>query len=84
MVYSKTSNEHGAYRLEFPAGAKFHDVFHVSKLKKFIGEPDVQRNPLPHEFINQQPILKPVAVLDKRTMLIKGHTIPQLLIQWEG
>lgn len=36
-----------SYRLQLPAKAKIHDVFHVSLLKKFEGEPPIDTVQLP-------------------------------------
>lgn len=35
------------------------------------------------DFIDQHPLLKPVQVLDTRTILLQGQPRPQALIQWE-
>lgn len=36
-----------AYRLRLPPTARLHDVFHISRLKKFVGDPTLEVNPLP-------------------------------------
>lgn len=71
-----------AYRLNLPTTAKLHNVFHISKLKKFIGDPAVEVNPLPSDFMNQNPILQPSAILNRREILRKGKVISQVLVQW--
>lgn len=40
-----------AYRLQFPVGTKIHDVFHVSQLKKKIGDQETIVDWL--EFLNE-------------------------------
>lgn len=72
-----------AYRLVLPAPAQIHDVFHISKLKKCIGDPTVQHLPLPVNFQDQQPIFHPLAILCTRIILVQDKPIIQYLIQWE-
>jgi len=69
-----------AYRLQLPANAKIHDVFHVSLLKKFIGvPPTVTPVPLP-PIVRGRVIPTPTKVL--RTRLNRGTW--ELLVQWQG
>lgn len=73
-----------AYRLKLPVSAKLHNVFHVSRLKKFKGSPDQVVNPLPEAFINQQPLLQPKTILKYRDVLQGSKTLSQALVHWEG
>ena len=68
-----------AVRLDLPAGARIHDVFHVGVLKKFHGPPPTAPPPLPalhHGAVTTEPAR---AV---RTRLARG--VRQVLIQWKG
>lgn len=73
-----------AYRLNLPATAKLHNVFHVSRLKKFVGDPGPIQTPLPAEFLNQQPILEPHCILNRRNVLKRGRVFSEILVQWTG
>jgi hypothetical protein len=68
-----------AYRLQLPAGAKLHDVFHVSMLKRYRGDPSAAPVPLP-------PIRHGRACLEPETVF-KSHLARgrhELLVQWKG
>jgi hypothetical protein len=72
-----------AYRLDFPDVAKVHNVFHVSLLKKCVGDPKAVVASLPSEFFGAHPILLPDRILDSRTILQNGRSIQQVLVQWQ-
>lgn len=70
-----------AYRLELPAGARIHNVFHVSQLKKAnFPPPNIQ--PLP-DSLNEDLVLvvEPEEVLNTRKLL-NGQQ--EVLIKWQG
>ncbi|KAF2286993.1 hypothetical protein GH714_036788 [Hevea brasiliensis] len=73
-----------AYCLQLPSTAKIHPVFHVSQLKKVVGNHDVIPS-LPTEMAIEEllPIL-PEAIIARWTVEKDGNSIPQLLIQWQG
>uniref|UniRef100_A0A453JK53 Tf2-1-like SH3-like domain-containing protein n=1 Tax=Aegilops tauschii subsp. strangulata TaxID=200361 RepID=A0A453JK53_AEGTS len=63
-----------AYKLQFPADVKIHPVFHVSQLKKHIGDKSI---PSPHlPMVNADGTIKtgPAAVLQVRQ--IPKHNAP--------
>jgi hypothetical protein len=64
-------------RLQLPAGARLHDVFHIGVLKKFIGQPPASPPTLP-------PTLHG-AVVPEPTKIIRGRLargVRQVLVQW--
>lgn len=66
-----------AYRLELPASARIHDVFHVGLLKTFHGAPPSEPPPLPL-LQHGRVVVAPEAVLKGR--LARGRRV--VLVRW--
>ncbi|XP_019163484.1 PREDICTED: uncharacterized protein LOC109159828 [Ipomoea nil] len=71
-----------AYKLQLPAGAQLHPVFHVSQLKKRVGEGTVVQLDPPVLDKDGQLLTEPVAVLGKRLVERNNQAVTQLLVQW--
>lgn len=72
-----------AYKLKLPDQSKIHPVFHVSLLKKAVGDFDVQGD-LPKELeLAAEDDHYPERVLGSRVTVREGVTVPQSLIQWK-
>jgi len=56
-------------------------VFHVSQLKKHVGNQVVQRS-LP--ILHQGPSLQPRAILERRMTRRNNQAATQVLIHWDG
>ncbi|GAU37038.1 hypothetical protein TSUD_207440 [Trifolium subterraneum] len=71
-----------AYKLKLPAQSKIHPIFHVSLLKKAIGEYQVQGD-LPKELeITEGEDIYPTKILGSRFIMQNGIATPQSLVQW--
>ena len=72
-----------AYQLELPPEAKIHLIFHVSQLKKHVGDHFTQSH-LP--MIDDEGLIakEPVAVLDRRLVNRRGRAVTEVLIQWSN
>lgn len=71
-----------AYKLALPASSKIHPVFHVSLLKKKLGQHVVPQSILPN--VTEAGALEPVpiAILDRRLVKYKGRPAAEVLVQW--
>lgn len=66
-----------AYKLTLPEGSQLHPVFHVSLLKKFVGDLPSTQVPLVDDGLL---VLTPQAILQFRTLRCHEVSIPQALV----
>lgn len=71
-----------AYILKLPATSKIHPVFHVSQLKKKIGEKVVSVKDRPFCSDDGQILAEPIVILDKKVIKRGNNAITQVLVQW--
>jgi len=73
-----------AYKLELPASSRVHPVFHVSCLKKVLGENLPFQTILPKLDEEGKIILDPEAVIETRTRQLRNRSISEYLIKWKN
>ena len=73
-----------AYRLILPSTSRIHPVFHVSQLKKAIGELPAEKELPPEWEFDVVPRVEPEAVLSAREVSKNGKRIEEWLIRWKG
>ncbi|XP_077223447.1 uncharacterized protein LOC143857059 [Tasmannia lanceolata] len=71
-----------AYKLQLPSHSKIHSVFHVSLLKRKIGDSVVPIVNLPEVGSEGQLLIEPVAILDRRIVRKGNVAVTQVLVQW--
>eukprot|EP00253_Pinus_taeda_P007842 PITA_07842 len=72
-----------AYKLALPPTAKIHPVFHVSCLKKVIGNKCRIHTSLPELDEEGSIWLQPEQVLDTRIKQLRGRMIKEVLVKWK-
>ncbi|XP_059068313.1 uncharacterized protein LOC131858861 [Cryptomeria japonica] len=73
-----------AYEIELQKNSKIHNVFHVSRLKKVLGQqvnPCIELPPLDDE---GKLMLEPEVILDKRERSLRNRTILEYLVKWKN
>ena len=72
-----------AYEVELPAASKIHNIFHVSSLKKVVGQQVTIQTELPELDEEGKLILEPEAILEIRTKKLRSRDITEYLIKWK-
>jgi len=73
-----------AYKLELPAASPVHPVFHVSCLKKVIGDKLPIQTILLELDEEGKIILEPEAVTETRTRQLRNQSISEYLVKWKN
>ncbi|XP_019234655.1 PREDICTED: uncharacterized protein LOC109215091 [Nicotiana attenuata] len=70
------------YKLKLPSSSRIHPVFHVSQLKKTIGNQNfaAQNPPLCNQ--EGQMLAEPIAILDRKMVKKGNRASTQVLVQW--
>ena len=71
-----------AYKLQLSPGARVHPVFHVSLLKKKIGDTQTPGPVLPELDSSDQCLLQPERVMKRRVTMIDSQPVIQYLVKW--
>ena len=73
-----------AYKLELPDSSRVHPIFHVSCLKKVIGDKLLVQTILLELDEEGKIILEPEAVKETRTRQLRNRSIYEYLINWKN
>ena len=73
-----------AYKLELPASSRVHPIFHVSCLKKVIGENLLVQAIFPELDEEGKIILEHDSVMKTRTRQLRNRSISEYLIMWKN
>ena len=71
-----------AYKLKLPKGSRIHPVFHVSLLKRQVGETKAT-NTLPPLTNDGEIIMEPEAILDTRWVNKGSSFVEEIFVQWK-
>jgi hypothetical protein len=72
-----------AYELELPLGSRIHNVFHVSCLKRAIGQHITPLEVLPPLDEEGQLVLMPEEILEVWEKKLRRRSIKEYLVKWK-
>ena len=72
-----------AYKLQLPEETQIYPVFHVSLLKKIVGEQQVSSQQ-PSKVQEAHGTPKPAAIVDRRVIYCHSAPIVQVLVRWSN
>lgn len=72
-----------AYKLQLPVGARIHHAFHVSLLKKYVGDATETRIDFPPVSDDGEIILEPKTLIDHRWVKQGGKFLAKSLVKWK-
>lgn len=73
-----------AYQLALPPGTRIHHTFHVSQLKKKIGNKHVVQTVLPEVLDSHDPAATPTLVLGRKLIKKGNRPATMVLVQWSN
>ncbi|XP_057861872.1 uncharacterized protein LOC131070380 [Cryptomeria japonica] len=72
-----------AYEIELPSERKIHNVFHISCLKKAIGQGTTTSSMLPPLDEEGKLVMVPVEILDKHERKLRNRVIIKYFVRWK-
>jgi hypothetical protein len=72
-----------AYKLKLPEGSRVHPIFHVSLLKKAVGNYEEEQD-LPALLDEPIEVFEPETILATRLVKQQDEEVKQVLVQWKG
>ena len=73
-----------AYELKLPDKSRIHNVFHVSNLKRQLGQHQTTQTTLPALDEAGKLILEPEAIINIRERILHTRMIKEYLIKWKN
>ena len=73
-----------AYELELHQGSKIHNIFHVSCLKKALGQQVIVTEELPPTDDEGHLVLQPEAIIDTKERQLQSRMVLEFLVRWKN
>ena len=73
-----------AYELELPTGSRIHNIFHVSCLKKALGQQVTATEELPPTDDEGKLVVQPEAIIDTQERQLWSGTVREYLVRWRN